>query len=370
MYARAPRATPRIRYPLRMPVTLEELARKIGAKLRGDGGQVIHGCAALDEADDTHVGFLSNRKYVAQLDTTKAGAVILAPRDVDRAPPTLRLLVCDDPYFAFREAMVLLHGFRQHPAPGISTHAYVDETAVVAELCTIRPFAYVAPRAKIGKRCIIYPGVYVGKDATLGDDCILYPNVVVYDRCVLGNRVTLHAGTVIGQDGFGYATHARPNEPPRHHKIPQTGNVVIEDDVEMGAGCSVDRATLGSTVIRQGTKFSNSVTIGHGTTVGPHNLLVAQVGVAGSVTTGSYVVMGGQVGVAGHLHIGDQAQVAAKTGVMTDLPGKDQYGGQPAFPLTDAKRQVLALARLPDTLATIRKLEKRIAELEKRLGSS
>ncbi len=348
-----------------MTVTLTQLAEKLHAVVRGDGGGTVTGCAAIDEAGPAHVTFVANRKYLSHLATTQAAAVILGPQDVGEAPATLTLLVADDPYFAFRNAMIALHGWRQHPPPGVSPQAYVDPTAVVEELCTIRPFAYVAPQARIGRRCILYPGCYVGKYAVLGDDCVLYPNVVVYDKCVLGDRVTLHSGTVIGQDGFGYATHAFPNQAPAHHKIPQAGNVVIEDDVEMGANCSIDRATIGSTVIRRGTKFSDGVTIGHGCEVGEHNLLVAQVGLAGSVTTGKYVVMGGQVGVAGHLTIGDQVQIAAKAGVMHDLDARKQYGGAPATEFTDTKRQLLALTRLPEMLATIRKLQKRIDALEK-----
>ena len=347
---------------------LSELAAKVAAQVRGDGGRAVTGCAPIDEAGPQHVTFVANRKYLSHLKTTKAAAVIVGPKDVADAPPGLTLLIADDAYFCFRNAMIELHGWRPQPVPGISPLAFIDDTAVVEELCTVRPFAYVAPRARIGRRCILYPGVYIGKDAVLGDDCVLYPNVVVYDKCVLGDRVTLHAGTVIGQDGFGYATHALPGKPPAHHKIPQAGNVIIEDDVEMGANCSIDRATIGSTIIRKGTKFSDGVTIGHGCDVGEHNLLVAQVGLAGSVTTGRYVVMGGQVGVAGHLKIGDQVQVAAKAGVMHALKPGQQYGGEPAVELSDAKRQVLALARLPDALTTLRKLARRVEELEAKLA--
>lgn len=347
-----------------MPLTLEELASAIGASLRGDGKARVESCAPIDEAGPRQLSFLANRKYLSHLKTTRAAAVIIGARDVAEAPAHLPLLVADDPYFAFRNAMVQLHSWRVQPAPGISPQAFVDATAVVGELCAIRPFAYIAPHARIGRRCVIYPGCYVGKGATLGDDCVLYPNVVIYDRCVLGDRVTLHAGTVIGQDGFGYATHPDERGEPVHHKIPQAGQVIIEDDVELGANCAVDRATIGVTRIGRGTKTSDSVTIGHGSDVGPHNLLVAQVGIAGSVTTGKYVTMGGQVGVAGHLRIGDRVQIAAKAGVMHDLDAGKTYGGEPAVELSDAKRQILALARLPDLLATLRKLQRRVEALE------
>ena len=224
------------------------------------------------------------------------------------------------------------------------------------------PMACVAAGARVGRRCVIYPYCFVGPDAVVGDDCVLFPNVTVYDRCVLGDRVVLHAGCVIGQDGFGYATYEG-----KHWKIPQTGNVVVEDDVEMGAGCVVDRATVGSTRIGLGTKFSDLVAIGHGAVIGKHNLLVAQVGIAGSSQTGDYVVMGGQVGVAGHLKIGDMARIAAKAGVKDDLPAHGQYGGQPAQPFGQTKRSLVAVARLPELIQAFRKLQKRVAELESQM---
>lgn len=347
-----------------MPTTLDELASAIGATLRGEGSRLVSRCAGISEAGEADVTFVSNRKYAAQLATTRAAAVVVSPADAEQAPAGLSLLIASDPYFAFREAIVALHGFRSHPAPGISEQAYIDQTAEIGELCTIRPFVYIAPRARIGKRVVIYPHCYIGKDAVIGDDCILFPSVTIYDKCVLGDRITLHSGCVIGQDGFGYATHKRPGEEMAHHKIPQVGNVVIEDDVELGAACTVDRAALGSTRIGKGTKFSDLVAIGHGTEVGKHNLLVAQVGIAGSAQTGDYVVMGGQVGVAGHLKIGSGVQIAAKAGVMADVPPGQKIGGQPAIPLEDAKRGVLATMRLPALLQDFRKLQKRVAELE------
>lgn len=349
-----------------MTMTAQELAQTLGAELRGDGSVQLTGCATLDAAGPREVSFLANRRYLAKVKESRAGALILSPKDAANVAGRTAL-VTNDPYFTFREAMVLFHGWRQQPEVGISPLASIDETAVIGELCTIRPFAYVAPGATIGKRCILYPGCYIGKRARIGDDCILHPNVAIYDGCVLGNRVTLHAGCVIGQDGFGYATHARPGEGVRHHKIPQTGNAVVEDDVEMGANCSVDRATLGSTVIGRGTKFSNSVTIGHGTKVGAHNLYVAQVGLAGSVETGAYVVMGGQVGVAGHLKVGEQVQVAGGSGVMSDVPPRTQVGGMPAHDFGDAKRVFILKQRLPEMARTIRDLQRRLEQMESQL---
>jgi UDP-3-O-[3-hydroxymyristoyl] glucosamine N-acyltransferase len=341
-----------------MPLTLAQLAARIDAAVVGDGSLVVQACAGLKDAGPQDVSFLANRKYAGQVTASKAAAVVMSKADAEQFPGRT-LLVAKDAYFAFRQAVVQLHGFRQHPPAGVSPQASVDPTAFVGEGTCVQPFAFIGPRARVGKRCVIYPHCYIGPDAVIGDDCLLFPSVTVYDRCVLGNRVTLHSACVIGQDGFGYATHQGA-----HHKIPQIGNVVIEDDVEMGAGCAIDRATMGSTRIGKGTKFSDLIAIGHGAEIGEHNLFVAQVGIAGSTSTGKYVVMGGQVGVAGHLHIGDMVQLAAKSGVMTDLEPNEQYGGQPALPLNIAKRHVLSVAKLPDLMKEFRALQKRVEELE------
>ena len=344
-----------------MPMNLAELAEKIGAEIWPDSTdasqRTVTGCAGIETAGPDQVTFLNNQKYAPFLATTRAAAVIVAR---DFTSDGRVLLRSDDPYFAFRNAMVVLHGFRDHPRPAhgpVPPTAIVDPSATVGAGTTIHPLAVVSAGARIGKNCVLYPHVFVGPDAVIGDDCQLFPNVCIYDRCVLGNRVTLHAGTVIGQDGFGYATHKG-----KHHKIPQTGNAVVGDDVEMGANCAVDRATVGSTIIGEGTKFSDTVTIGHGCKIGKHNLFVAMVGIAGSTETGDYVVLGGQVGVAGHLKIGAGAQVAASSGVMTDIPPGEKWGGTPAVPLNEAKRLHLYTLKLPEMLARIKKLEKQLKD--------
>lgn len=342
-----------------METTLAQLAQDIGATVQGDGSKVVNRCARLEDATNTDVSFLANRRYAKHLQTTSAGGVILSAADAAEAPASLTVLVSDEPYFAYRNAMIKLHGFRKQPPPGISDKAWVDPSAKLGQDVCVQAFAFIDVRATIGDRVVIYPHCYVGADAIIGDDCVLYPSVTIYDRCVLGKRVTLHSGCVIGEDGFGYATHKGV-----HEKIPQTGNAVIEDDVELGACCTIDRAALGSTVVGRGSKFSNLVAIGHGSHVGPGNLLVAQVGLAGSVKTGKYVAMGGQAGVAGHLEIGDMVQVAAKAGVASDLPANGTYGGQPAMEFSETKRNILSMTRLPKLLSDFRALTKRVKKLE------
>lgn len=329
-------------------MTLADLAAAIGAEVSGGpdaGSRVVSSCAGLEEAEAGQVSFLSNPKYVRHLETTRATAVIVAPGVSAPGNPALALLRTKDPYYAFAQAMIRLHGYRRHPHAGVHPAAHVDPTATV------------------GEGSVLYPGVYVGPRARVGRDCILYPNVVVYDDCVLGDRVTVHACSSIGHDGFGYATRRDPDGVRRHHKIPQAGNVVVEDDVEIGANCSVDRAAMGSTVIGRGTKFSNNVAIGHGTTIGPHGLLVAQVGIAGSTTVGHHVTMGGQSGIAGHLTVGDGVTVGAKSGVIGDLPDHTTVLGFPAQPVGQARRVLTIFTQLPALLDRVRKLEQAVEEL-------
>jgi UDP-3-O-[3-hydroxymyristoyl] glucosamine N-acyltransferase len=347
-----------------MSMTLGELARTINATLHGDGSAVVRGCATIDAAGPNDVTFLANSKYTASLRTTKALAVVVDARA--SCPSGMNRLVADDPYFAFRNAIIALHGYRQHPPAmyaemdqrqTVSSLAAVHPSASIGQGTVIHPHVAIERGATVGKNCVLYPGVYIGEYARLGDECLLYPNVVIYDRCVLGNRVALHACTVIGQDGFGYATHKGA-----HHKIPQTGIVVIEDDVEMGAACAIERAAMGETRVGKGTKFADLISIGHGSTIGEHCLFVSLVGVSGSVEIGKYVALGGQVGVTGHLRIGDFVQVAARSAVVQDVPDGQKVGGVPAIELDKAKRNALAGLELYDLFKRVRQLER---ELEK-----
>jgi UDP-3-O-[3-hydroxymyristoyl] glucosamine N-acyltransferase len=331
-------------------MTLRELAGAIGAELAGgEPGTVVSAVNTLEDAGPGQVTFLSNAKYVPLLETTRASAVIVA-RGVrsDR----VALLRTGDPYFAFREAVVKLHGFRRHPHQGIHPAAHVDPTATV------------------GEGTVLYPGVYVGPRAKIGRDCILYPNVVVYDDCVIGDRVILHAGTSVGQDGFGHATRKGPDGVVAHYKIPQTGNVVVEDDVEIGANSAIDRATLGSTVIGRGTKMGNLISIGHGARVGPHGLMVGLLGIAGSTKVGHHVTLAGQVGVAGHLDVGDNVVVGAQSGIINDVPDGTTVVGSPALPATKARRVYAVFTQLPELLDRVRKLEQQVEELSANGGGA
>jgi len=331
------------------------------ARLDGDD-RIVSAVNTIEDAADGELTFLSNPKYEKALATTDASAVLV--EDAVEVPSQLSAVRCDDPYACVTAAIVFLHGYRKHPQWGVSDRANVHETARIGDNPNLGPGVTISADAIIGNHCTLYPGSYVGDRVRIGDDCVLFPNVVVYDDCVLGNRVAIHAGSVIGQDGLGYAPVDN-----RWVKIPQVGRTVIADDVEIGANCAIDRATLGRTEVGPGTKFGNVVVIGHGTKVGPDCLFVGQVGLAGSVTVGRHVTLAGQVGSAGHLTIGDDARVGAQAGIKGDLAAGGEYLGSPAIPIDDAKRSLLAVNKLPDWIKRVRALEREVASLREQLES-
>jgi len=344
--------------------TLRELAWRLGGELAGDGEKVIRGVAGLETAAHDQLAFLANAKYERQMAATSAGGVIV---DAKYAGPgeRLNLIRCTDAYFAFRQAMVLFHGFRRHPFRGVDPRSAVDASATLGRDVAVAQFATVCAGAVIGDRTVMYPGVFIGPGVNIGCDCVLYPNVTLYDGTVLGDRVTLHAGTSVGHDGFGYATHKGDDGVVRHEKIPQAGWVEIEDDCEIGAGCAIDRATMGATIIGAGTKFSNLVAVGHGTKMGKHCLVVAQCGLAGSVTVGNYCVFGGQVGVVGHIRIGDGVKVGAQSGIINDVPAGKEILGSPAVDLSDGLRIAATTLSLPKINATVKKLTRDVEKMKK-----
>jgi len=331
-------------------------------QLRGDARRPIRGVATLEDAGAGEVSFLSNPKYEKALRTTRASAVVLKPHV--EAPDHLDLIRVDDPYAAITMLTVELHGYRQHrPVRADAGPPNIAPSARIGEKAVIHPGVTIEEEVVIGDNAVVYPGCYIGPRCRIGDSLLLYPNVVIYEGTIIGHRVTIHAGTVIGNDGLGYAPVNG-----KWVKIPQIGIVEIGDDVEIGANCAIDRATLGRTKIGSGTKFSNLIAIGHGTQVGEHCLFVAQVGVAGSVNVGHHVTMAGQAGVVGHVRIGDHATIAAQAGVTNNVADGETVLGSPANPIRDMRRQLACLARLPELNETVKRLEKQIMELERRLA--
>ena len=291
--------------------SLAELAIHVGGRVVGDGNVIIHKVSPIDEALPGEITFLSNPRYQKYLSRCKASAVIVGPGVAaacgDRG--ALNFLEAINPYVAFAKILQLFQ-----PAPHfkgeISSSAYVDDSAVVAGGVTIFPNVFVGRGVKVGQNSVFYPGVFLGDEVEVGDACVLHANVVVREGCRIGNRVILHAGVVVGSDGFGYAGTGRARI-----KIPQSGIVVVEDDVEIGANTTIDRATLGQTVIRRGVKIDNLVQIAHNVVVGEDSVVAAQAGIAGSTRLGRDVTLAGQVGVVNHIEIGDGATVGPQSGI-------------------------------------------------------
>jgi UDP-3-O-[3-hydroxymyristoyl] glucosamine N-acyltransferase len=342
-------------------VPLSDLAARVGAQVQGDGAIAIDGVAPLDEAGPSHLSFFANRKYRVAFEATRAGAVVVEPDE--EVPAGRTVLRAPNAYLAFAKLSTYFHP----PAaarPEVASQAVVHPGARVHPTAQVMPLATVAAGAEIGARTILHPGVHVGEGARVGEDCLLYPNVAVRERCVVGNRVILQPGCVIGSDGFGFAFDPEgEGRGPRHYKVPQSGIVVVEDDVEIGANACVDRATLGVTRIGRGAKIDNLVQIAHNVEVGPLSIIVAQVGVAGSTKLGTGVVLAGQVGIVGHLAIGDGAKLGAQSGVMNDIPAGETWAGTPARPHREWLRAMASLEHVTEMRKELKTLRREVDAL-------
>jgi len=347
------------------PRRLAELATHVGGELLGDAELLINGLNGLAEARPGDVSFYGNTKYRRQYETTQASAVLVGS-DVP-ARDGVALIRVPNPHLAFAQLLKLY----QEPEPrsaGVSPQSHVHPRAYVHREATVMAGATVEQGASVGARTVLFPGAYVGPGARVGEDCLLYPNVTVAERCQVGSRVILHASCVVGADGFGFAFNAEGERGPEHFKIPQTGIVRIEDDVEVGACTCIDRATIGETVIGRGTKIDNLVQIAHNVKVGPLSLLCAQAGVSGSAELGTGVVLAGQVGVVGHIRVGDMAKVGAQSGVAHDVEDGAVVSGSPAVPHREWLRASAALSQLGDLVKEVRTLRRRVEQLEKEKG--
>jgi UDP-3-O-[3-hydroxymyristoyl] glucosamine N-acyltransferase len=332
--------------------TASEIAKYLEGEVLGDGSAVLKNFALTDRAQAGDLTFAETEEYFAAAEASAATAIIADKRFSSSKKILIRV---PNARIAFAKALALFF-----PEPKFS--AGIHPTAVIASSAKIDPTAHIGPhcvvgeRVQIGARSVLQSGNSVGDDSKLGEDINIFPNVTIYPRTEIGNRVRIHAGTVIGSDGYGYVLDGGV-----HRKVPQIGNVIIGEDVEIGSNVSVDRGALGATVIGKGTKIDNLVQIAHNVQIGEHCLIIAQVGIAGSAKLGNYVVLAGQVGVGGHLKLGNQVTVGAQSGVMTDIPDGAKWLGAPARPDREFKRQVIAIQRLPDLL-------KRIAEFERQFG--
>ena len=336
-----------------MTFKLSELAAKLGLTLKGEDKNVS-GVATLEEAGPGDISFLANPKYIPQLAGTKAGAVVIHS---DHSAEVGTALVSTDPYRDFSRIMYLF-ARPQGSFSGISPQACVAPEAEVGQGCTIYPFCYIGPRARLADGVTLFPGCYVGEDASIGAGTVLYPNVSVMAGTKIGEKCIVHAGVVLGADGFGFVP-----TPAGIEKIPQVGIVRIGNNVEIGANTAIDRASLGETVVEDGCKIDNLVQLGHNVRVGRHTMLVSQTGIAGSTRVGERVVMAGQAGIGGHLHIGDGAVIGPKSGVGQDVAAGQTVMGMPPMEGRQYLRYILTAPKLMDMAKKIKQLEKDVAEL-------
>jgi UDP-3-O-[3-hydroxymyristoyl] glucosamine N-acyltransferase len=336
-------------------VTLEQIAAFTKGTRIGSPDLVISGVSGIQEAGPGDLSFLADASTVKDIPPTRAAA-LLVPRHIERL--SCAQIVVPHPALAMAQVVEKFFVPKRLPL-GLSILVHRGVAVTVGEGASVWPFVTLDDRVKIGRGTTLYPGVFVGAGSVIGEDCVIHPNVTIREGVTIGNRVIIHAGTVIGSDGFGYV-----QEGGRHHKIPQVGTVVIEDDVELGANVTVDRATFGKTIIRRGTKVDNLVQIAHNVEIGEHNILVSQVGIAGSSKTGHHVIVGGQAGISDHVTIGDLAMIAARSGLNRDVAAKDVVAGAPAQPRLEWLKSMAIVAKLPELRQQLREIEERLKALE------
>jgi UDP-3-O-[3-hydroxymyristoyl] glucosamine N-acyltransferase len=336
--------------------SVSHIAEQLGGEVVGDGSVAITGIAPADSARAGDLTFAEKESYLAAAEQSQAAAILVPAAFASSKKVLIRV---KNPRVAIARVLPLFFPPESHQA-GVHADAVIHPTAQIDTSAHIGPHCVVGAGVHVGKRTVLMGGNHIGRDSRIGDDVCLFPNVVIYAKCQIGNRVAIHAGTTIGSDGYGYVF-----DQGQHRKMLQVGNVIIHDDVEIGANAAIDRGALGPTVIGQGTKIDNLVHIAHNVVIGRHCLIMGQVGFAGSTHLGDYVVIASQSGIAGHLKLGNQSTVGAKSGVMRDIPDGATVLGHPAAPDKQAKRQWVATAQLPDMIRQLRELEKKVEELSR-----
>lgn len=341
-------------------ITTSELAEYLKCHLVGSGSLVLDSVETIDQAGPHQLTFLANPRYRKHLANCRAGAIIVH-KDVP-SPDGMIRLVSDDPYRDFRLSVEKIYEVSPPDVvDGIHPQSSVDPSSSIGEGIKTGPFVHIAADVAIGKRCTFLTGAYIGEGTRIGDDCVLGVNVSVRHEISIGNRVQVGDGSVLGYDGFGYV----PGK-SGFQQIPPVGRVIIEDDVDIGANCCIDRATIGATLIRRGTKLDNLIQVAHGVRIGEDTAIAAQAGISGSTIIGSKVLMGGQAGLVGHINIGDGMIVGAQAGVTKSFDFGGMISGYPARPQAEVKRMEASLGRLPDLLKKIREMENRVNKLENR----
>jgi UDP-3-O-[3-hydroxymyristoyl] glucosamine N-acyltransferase len=339
---------------------LIEIAKFLNGELVGDPDIQISGVAKIQTATSGELTFLANPKYGKYLDSTKASAVLISK---NQSAPQINHIKVDDPYLSFLEVLNLLYPLKNPDYNGIHPTAVIADTAIIGKNVQIGPNVYIGEFVKIGDRSLLYPNCIILDNAEIGKQCRFYPRVSIREGCCVGNNVIIHDGTVVGSDGFGFAPDG-----DKYKKIPQMGIVRIEDDVEIGANSTIDRATIGETIIKKGCKIDNLVQIAHNVEVDANTVIAAQTGISGSTKIGKHVTIAGQVGTVGHIEIGDNAILAAKSGISKNVPAGEVWFGYPATTIMKQKKIEASLRHLPDMLKKVNKMIKQLEEIEKKLN--
>jgi UDP-3-O-[3-hydroxymyristoyl] glucosamine N-acyltransferase len=342
-----------------MEFSVQQIASFLNGTIEGDPDVKVNAFSKIEEGKPGTLTFLANPKYEHYIYQTQASIVLVNVDFVPSGPIQATLVKVPNAYLALATLLNMVEQSKPKKK-GIDSTAFIASSATIGENGYVGNLAYIGEQTVIGKNCLIYPHAYIGDRVKVGDNVTIYPHVTVYDDCVIGNNCILHAGSVIGSDGFGFAP-----EGEEYQKIPQLGNVVLEDDVEIGANTTIDRAVMESTRIHRGVKLDNLVHIAHNVEVGENTVIAAQAGMAGSTKVGKHCMFGGQVGIAGHVLIGDHVNIAAQSGIMRNIPQPVNLMGSPALPLKDNLRSSAIFAKLPEMYRTLYQLQKEVDELKK-----
>lgn len=343
-----------------MRFSASQIAALVGGRVEGDPEASVESFSKIEEARKGQLSFLANPKYEDHLYTTRASVVIVGESLELKAPVSASLIRVSDPYSAFARLLTMYQEMRNRQLSGVEQPSFVAPTARIGRNVYIGAFAYIGDHAVVGDDTKVFPQVFIGSHVRVGSNTILHPGVKVYHECVIGNHVTIHAGTVIGSDGFGFA----PQSDGSYSKVPQIGNVVVEDRVEIGANTCIDRATMGSTVVRAGAKLDNLIQVAHNVEVGRDTVIAAQVGVSGSTRIGNRVMIGGQAGIVGHITIADGSRINGQSGVSKSMKTPDQaVTGTPALEYGSALRAQAVFKNLPEIEKRIKELERLVAQM-------
>ncbi|WP_026809759.1 UDP-3-O-(3-hydroxymyristoyl)glucosamine N-acyltransferase [Arenibacter latericius] len=337
-----------------MIFTASQIAGILDGDVEGNPEIAVHKLSKIEEGEEGSLTFLANPKYTSYIYTTKASVTIVNRDFVPEHNLTTTLIKVDDAYTSFSKLLEYYNKVKNNKV-GIESPVFLSETATYGEDLYLGAFAYVGSNVKIGNNVKIYPNAYIGDNVEIGDNVVIFAGAKVYSETIIGNNCVLHSGVVVGADGFGFS----PNENNEYSKVPQTGNVILEDDVEVGAGTTIDRATLGSTILRKGVKLDNQIQIAHNVEIGEHTVIAAQTGVAGSTKIGKYCMIGGQVGIVGHITIGDYVKVQAQTGIGRNVSDNETLQGSPALNYGDFNKSYVHFKNLPKIINRIEDIEKK-----------